>query len=293
MDMEAILAALGLVSENVTWEPFLNAEDGEEYPVWKVTAGDKIYVLKQAKEYEAEVYTTFLSGENSYAPRLYGSTESGGKTYLLMEYIPGEDLRFCTREKLRKVLDALIAMQKAWWEKPGYEDAAFSREKARPGRIRRGQDLGDPDLQRFYEGYLHRFQRLPKTLCHEDLLPFNVLIGAEKAVLIDWEYAGMQPYLSSLVRLIAHGEEDEAAFFHMKQSDRAFAIDYYYEHLAGEMGIAWDTYRTDLDYFLLYEYCEWIMLGVRYGDTISERYCRYLALAREHIKHFKEDEIWK
>lgn len=291
--MEAILTALGLAPENVTWEPFLNEEDGEAYSVWKVTAGDKVYVLKQAKEYEAQVYATFLSGSTSFAPELYATTEHKGNTFLFMEYIPGEDLRFCTREKLTKALDALISMQKAWWEKPGYEDAAFSMDKARPGRIRRGQDLGDPELQTHYGEYLARWEKLPKTLCHEDLLPFNVQIGEEKAVLIDWEMAGMQPYLSSFARLIAHGKEQEDAFFHMRETDRAFAIEYYYEHLAGEQGIPYDTYRIDLDYFLLYEYCEWIMLGIRYGDTTSERYCRYLALAKEHINHFKEEEIWK
>ena len=290
--MQEILKALGL-PENCALEPFLNAEDGEAYSVWKVTAGNNIYVLKQAKEFEAQVYSVFLTGENPYAPQLFALAECEGKTYLLMEYIPGEDMRFCTREKLCKALDALIAMQKEWWEKPGYEDAAFSMDKARLGRIRRGQDLGNPELQKYYEGYLNRCEQLPKTLCHEDLLPFNVQIGEEKAVLIDWEYAGMQPYLSSFARLIAHGEAQEDAFFHMKERDRAFAIDYYYEHLVKEQGISYHTYREDLDYFLLYEYCEWIMLGIRYGDTTTERYCRYLALAKEHIKHFKEEEIWK
>ncbi len=293
MDIPDILKALGLQARDITWKPFLNEEDGEAYSVWKITDGGQVFVLKQAKEYEREVYSAFLSDENVYAPRLYDITEQDGHAYLLMEYIPGEDMRFCTREKLRKALDALIVMQKQWWQVLGYESAAFSVDKARPGRIRRGRDLGDPELQKFYEGYLSRCKMLPRTLCHEDLLPFNVLVGEEKAVLIDWEYAGMQPYLSSFARLIAHGEEDECAFFHMRSEDRAFAIDYYYDHLVGEKGIPYEAYRRDLDYFLLYEYCEWIMLGVRYGDTTSERYCRYLALAKEHIKHLKEEEIWK
>ena len=297
LDMERILAALGFQPGEVREvEPFRSEEDGEEYSVWKLTAGERTYVLKEAKEYEQAVYTTFLSGENGFAPRLYGVTEQAGKAYLLMEYIPGEDLRCCTREKLQKALDALIAMQKAWWERPGFEDSAYSVEKARPGRIRRGQDLGDAQLEKVYEGYLVLYYSLPRTLCHEDLLPFNLLITGEKAVLIDWEYAGMQPYLSSLARLIAHGEEAEDAFFHMRSIDRDFAIDYYYSNLVQEKGIPYADYRTALDYFLLYEYCEWIMLGVRYGDTSSERYLRYLALAREHVKHIKpikEELIWK
>ena len=291
MDPKSILTALGWEGSDA--EPFINAEDGEAYSVWKVTDGNRTGVLKPAKEYEAEVYTTFLRAECNFAPKLLAMTRQDDRCWLLMEYVPGEDLRFCTRAKLIKALDALIEMQKHWWQCSGYEDTAFSMEKARTGRIRRGEDLGDEPLRQAYLTYLNIWEKIPRTLCHEDLLPFNVLIGEDRAVIIDWEYAGMQPYLSSLARLIAHGEEAESAFFHMKAEDRTFAIEYYYEHLVREKGISIDTYRRDLDYFLLYEYCEWIMLGNRYGDITSDRYCRYLALAREHIQHLKEEQTWK
>ena len=131
---------------------------------------------------------------------------------------------------------------------------------------------------------LRLYSLTPRTLCHDDLLPFNVLISSEKAVLIDWEYAGILPYPSSLARLIAHGEEDPAAFFCMTAVDKSFAIDYYFEHLIKSKDISYADYRRTLDYFLLYEYCEWIMLGIKYGDTSSERYQKYLAKALEHIK---------
>ena len=294
MEPLKILSLLGM--EGAIAEPFINAEDGEEYAVWKVSCTGKTYVLKPAKEYEAEVYSVFLTGGCTYAPKLLARVEQDGQTWLLMEYVPGEDLRFCTREKLQKALDALIEMQKQWWQRPGYEDRAFSMEKTRPGRIRRGEDLGDERLQQAYQGYLTLWEWIPRTLCHEDLLPFNLLINEDKAVIIDWEYAGMHPYLSSLARLIAHGEEQEDAFFHMKEDDRAFAIDYYYRHLLKDKGIAYDDYRMALDYFLLHEYCEWIMLGIRYNDTQSERYIRYRAMALEHLnklKPIKEENLWK
>ena len=184
-------------------------------------------------------------------------------------------------------LDALIAMQKQWWEAPGFDNAAFCVEKARPGRIRRGEDLGNAQLKQAYKAYLAYWETLPRTLCHEDLLPFNILIGRDGAKLIDWELAGMQPYLSSLARLIAHGEEETNAFFHMTEADRSFAIDYYYQNLVQEKGISRCEYRQALDAFLLYEYCEWIMLGIRYGNEDSPRYRRYLTLALDHIKKEK------
>ena len=104
------------------------------------------------------------------------------------------------------------------------------------------------------------------------------------ATIIDWEYAAILPYPTSLARLIAHGEEDESAFFYMTQADKDYAIEYYFEHLLKENGIDYNDYRRTLDYFLLYEYCEWIMLGVKYNETGSERFQKYYAKAKEHIK---------
>ena len=124
------------------------------------------------------------------------------------------------------------------------------------------------------------YQELPRTLCHDDLLPFNLLIG-ERAVLIDWEYGGMLPYPGSLARLIAHGREDDSYLFFMTQADRAFAIDYYYDNLVKKHGISFEEYRRTLDYFIFYEYTEWIMLGNRYDARDDERFGYYMKLAEE------------
>ena len=69
----------------------------------------------------------------------------------------------------------------------------------------------------------------------------------------------------------------------MKDEDKAFAINYYYDNLIKNKGITYDAYRHALDLFLLYEYCEWIMLGVKYKDADMERYSRYLEKAKTHL----------
>ena len=81
----------------------------------------------------------------------------------------------------------------------------------------RGNSLGDADLERAYERFLQIYGEIPRTLCHDDLLPSMCFCSGDRAVLIDWEYALILPYPTSLARLIAHGEEDENAFFHMTQ----------------------------------------------------------------------------
>ena len=40
-------------------------------------------------------------------------------------------------------------------------------------------------------------------------------------------------------------------------------------------------YRRTLDFFLFYEYCEWVMLGNRYDAKDDKRYSRSLSLAKE------------
>ena len=81
--------------------------------------------------------------------------------------------------------------------------------------------------------------------------------------------------------LFAHGREEEGAFFYMTREDRDFAIQYYYDGLIRKHGIPYAEYRRTLDYFLFYEYCEWVMLGNRYDNRSDERYGYYRRLAEE------------
>jgi thiamine kinase-like enzyme len=185
---------------------------------------------------------------------------------------------------LTLALDALIALQRRYWSADEKRGVGLSFSEALERRIDRGRYLGDDELEAAYGHYIERFKTAPRTLCHDDLLPFNVLVSERRATLIDWEVAGILPYLTPLARLIAHGREDDGAFFYMKDEDKAFAVDYYYENLAKEKGISREEYLRDVDLFLLYEYCEWIMLGVKYEDADMERYREYYALAKAHLK---------
>lgn len=283
MEITNILSRMGYpdTAERV---PFQSAEDGAEYAVWKVTIDGAAYVLKKAKGHELAVYSAFFKDGACGAPRFFKSVNIDGEDFFLMEYIQGKDLLRCDRESLKAALDALISLQDKFWEKRELECVGFGCKASLPGRQNRGKYLNDPELEQAYDKFLKLYETLPRTLCHDDLLPFNVLIGEGRATIIDWEQAGILPYPTSLARLIAHGEENEDAFFYMKEADRAFAIEYYYENLVKKKGIPYADYRNALGYFLLYEYCEWIMLGNRYADADRERYHQYYTKAKAHIK---------
>ena len=258
--------------------PFTSAEDGSEYSVWRVCWGDQKFVLKKAKGFEIETYSAFFSEGALGAPRFYTAVNYRGDDYFLMECVSGVDLCKSTREGLKKAIDAIVSLQNMFWEDKTRENCGFSFEKSLEGRIRRGEFLFDSEIEAAYALFLEEYRRLPRTLCHDDLLPFNVLVSDDGATLIDWEYGGILPYPTSIARLIAHCEETEDAFFYMSDDDKLFAIDYYYESLVKSKGISYSEYRRSLDLFLLYEYCEWIMLGNKYdnGDmSMLEKYTKW------------------
>lgn len=281
--VKEILRILGLSTDGKPLQvsPFRNEEDGGEYAVWKVEFGKECYVLKEAKARELEIYSTYLDIESPAIPRLYATARYESKDYLLMEYISGNPLLRLDRTTLTHTLDALIDLQKRYWNasEPTGTESYFEESLTR--RIERGKHLKDATLERAYGIYSESFRTLPRTLCHDDLLPFNVIASEERAVIIDWEVAGLLPYPTAIARLLAHGEDAPDVFFFLTEADRKFAIGYYYENLLLEKGIAYGEYRRALDLCFLYEYCEWVMLGNKYGDTDTARYQRYFALAKE------------
>ena len=282
-ELITILESMGIVNEpqNAEIVAFTSVEDGCEYDVWKVFDGKRNYVLKKAKGLEVKVISTYFSGEIVGAPRLFASKSIDEHQYFLMEYVEGKDACRCGREDLIKVLDALISLQEKYWNSTKTDGLSF--EEALKSRQNRGKYLNDGDLERAYDGYLQEFEMLPRTLCHDDLLPFNVIVSDERAVLIDWEIAGIHPYPSSLVRFIAHSDESDTGLFYLRDEDKAFAIDYYYDKLIQSKGIDYKEYRRSVNLFLLYEYCEWIMLGNKYEDADRNMFDKYMKKAKDHL----------
>ena len=287
MKLREIIQYIDAVSipDKATVTQLRREEDDEPYQVWKIDTNSASYILKEAKESEAETYHCILSGlEENSVPALYQTISADGKTFLLMEYIDGENLRNCNRTKLTFALDSLISLQRKTWENRTLENYGYSFDKSLFKRQNRQKNLHDPLLEKAYEKFLELYRSVPRTLCHDDLLPFNIIASHDRAVLIDWEYGGILPYPTSFARLIAHTEDAENAFFYMTREDKDFATDYYYAHLLRDKDISYTDWRNTLEYFLFYEYCEWVSVGNKYGATDSEYYKKYLPLARQQAR---------
>ena len=254
------------------------AEDGEPYDVCLVQTEQGERVIKRAKGYEANIYHTLLQG-CPCVPRLYGTAQIGADTYLLIEHMPGEPVLRLDRETLTKILDALIEIQQAYWQVTSSADCAYSFDEALHARQKRGTFLCNAAIEQAYATYLDLFCTLPRTLCHDDLLPFNAIVSHDRATLIDWEIAGILPYPTSLARLLAHAQDTPDALFYATDADKAFAARYYYDRLPALHAVPFADFVRALRYFILYEYCEWIMVGNKYHTTDSPRYRQYLALS--------------
>ncbi len=268
---------------NFAFTAFKSLEDGEEYETWLVEGCNQRYVLKKAKNYEIEIYNEFFFEATKGAPRYLGSTTYGEESYFLMDFASGKSMLHCDRQSLIKTLDALISLQNKYWQDNQKFAVGLTLEKSLKSRRERMNYLNDPAIERFCSEYLSLYVQLPKTLCHDDMLPFNVIIGDSFATIIDWEYAGMLPYPTPLVRLLAHCENNKDAFFYITEEDKKFAIEYYYSKFVFEKGISYEEYIRTIRLFFLYEYTEWIMLGNKYEDSDKERCDKYYLKARELI----------
>ena len=238
------------------------------------------YILKEAKENECDIHRSIFDILKEGVPALYQVIDIGAKKYLLMEYIKGEDLCKCSRAKLILALDALISLQQKTWENRTFSHLGDSFDCSLHERQNRGQYLNDVLLEQAYEKFLKAYRSVPKALCHDDLLPFNIIVSDQKALLIDWESGGILPYPTSFVRLIAHAEDKPDALFYMTQADKDFAVEYYYNHLLREKGISYTEWLNTLECFLLYEYCEWVFVGNKYHATNGKYYKKYLPIAK-------------
>jgi hypothetical protein len=283
MELQKILGQIDsvFISPNATITQLRHEEDDELYRVWKIEANNSSYILKEAKGDEKYLYSAIPDVCKEYLPFVYQTITMDKKTYLLMEYVEGENLCRCDRARLTLALDALMALQQETWEMPatGFLKNTFKASLAR--RQNRGKYLNDALLEEAYDKFMAVYNSIAKSLCHDDLLPFNIITNDRKAVLIDWEVGGMLPYPTSFARFIAHTQEDTEAMFYMAAADKSFAIDYYYKNLLEKKGISYSEWLYILECFLFYEYCEWVFVGNKYQATDGEYYKKYLPLAKQ------------
>ena len=258
------------------------------YDVWKITDARGSYLLKRsASETELAIYQK-LARRNDALPKLYGATEYRGKPYLLTEFVEGHNLMHATRDDLVRVLDAMIRMQDMFWGSRQRIGEPFSA--ALKSCLNRKAYLTETVLLDAFTRFESMYRALSRTLCHNDFLPFNVIVGTERTVFIDWEHAGILPYPVMLSRLLAHTSERGETPFYMAREDRDFAIETYYDRLIRRKGISREDYRAAMNAFLFYESLEWVYVYRKYNkppDALYDFALRQSHMYAEKVLHEK------
>lgn len=269
-------------NDNFSYQRMKYEDSDGFYNVWKIEFDNKFYILKQVKNKELNFYNNILS---DYIPKIYGNCSYYNKQYILIEYINGNNLMKCERKALEKTLNAIINIQNTYLN---YNNELISNyEEVFKNVINRKQYLKDEKLEKTYDMFINRYQNIKKTLIHKDLLPFNVIVNEDKAVLIDWGYYGILPYPLMLCRLIAHCKNDINYLFYMNDEDKIFAIEYYYSHFISSLGIDYNTYLDDINYFMFYEYTEWVFVYNKYNKEKDDMFNYYYNKANEYALKIK------
>lgn len=255
------------------------------------------YVLKKSDGAEVAVYRDFLAGYGFKVPEYLGSGQFDGKTWLLMEYIEGEDLREFTGEMAYGCADSITAVMNAYWQRDEQEFVSKKRDKRFEKYWKRINKRAkcleeEPLLRQAYSVFLQRQLTCPRTLCNGDFLQYNAIERKGEIYIIDWAFAGIMPYSLDVARLIAHGTEDRRTFpFYMVDEYREIYVRKVYEKLWKKPD--WEQYIKDIKLSLLNEYIEFIEWDLSHPkeerDGVFAYYYEQAQKAAEEIMAFYTD----
>lgn len=255
-------------------------EDGDDfYNVWMIVSDNNSYILKRSTENEISNYKVLL---NIPIPKYYGNLKYYNKLYILIEYLDGDNLMNGNLDKCTKAIDTIIEINKKYLNNEVELSDTFDKELIRINK--RLEYLNDELLERKYLEFIDVYKKTIKTVCHNDLLPFNMIIVNNIAYLIDLENIGYLPYLLMFARFIAHYKNIKGYLFYLEDSVKEYLIKYYYDNFVSLLNKSYEEYLSELDLFLFFEYTEWVYVYNRYKLPKDERFNYYLSKCYEIIK---------
>lgn len=206
---------------------FIDTRLNKEYDVYWLQDDSKSYLVKKTDEscMDQKKYDIYFKGHSFAVPEIYDTVEIGQDCYSILQCIDGPDARGCSPEEATTIGACLANIQShylTYKENPDTAQFYFRYiekyyEKA-SGYFSSFNTVWEYAKQRFYE--------VPLTLIHDDLLPINVLLGADHPWIIDWETAGMYPYFLDLARFAFVTDQKDELYI-SKEAAMAFLKAYY------------------------------------------------------------------
>ena len=233
--------------------------------------------LRRRRERERAVYEEILAGSSLGEPDYIGKVwnEKGGRFWLLLEYVPGEELSYCAFEDWLAAaawlgrFQSYLAAHPEHLEHPTLlrHDAAFFLQKSRRAQEVTAQvsaELAErlAPIVRTYEVMTERVTAQPTTLVHGAYRPHNVLVSRNpyRVAPTDWESAALGTPLYDFACL-ADGFEGAQ----LKELWGAFGAEATVSFtLPDEREM-----HVHLAYVRLYRVMYWLSLTVENGDSLA------------------------
>lgn len=232
------------------------------YDVYEIECTHGKKVLKQTEAREVFNYETYLSKENYPVPKYYGKYIENNIAWILVEHIPGNDLRNMTDDLAIAGADCLAQIQNGYWQQ---DENAFMHNKTDDRFevhwkriLKRASFVAEnPKLRKAYQLFLNRQLICPRTLSNGDFLQYNAIQDDGAVKIIDWGFGGIMPYSLDIARFIAHATETGCTFpFYMSDKQKEIFIKRMYENLNNKP--AYEQYILDIKLAVLNEYIEFV-----------------------------------
>ena len=192
---------------------------------------------KRERDRERRLYADLLADEALPVPRFHGSRidPSTGRRELLLERLPGLDLRYCGLDAWELAVRRLAQLHRHFAAAPGRVatcdrllrlDAGYFLAWAERARA---LAAGVDSLVERYTPVAELLAAQPATLVHNDLAPKNVVavtdVAPARIAIVDWEMAGVGCGLIDLVTLTYGLEPDEVARMHEAYAEEVSGSD--------------------------------------------------------------------
>lgn len=251
----------------------------KQYNVYLLDTGKEKFVMKSG-ETELQKYRQYFSSGRFPVPKIWPNTVTfESKTWFLMEYLTGQDLRGADLNTVLLAARELALLHSKFWTEPQSEQP----EDQYSGYYRRfiPRFPESPALQNTLAQLISRMKQCPRTLIHDDLLPINVQVTDQGIRFMDWQYCGLYPYFMDICRLLVHEAGELGSSF--SEEIRTAAFDTYYGTLisTGCTALTKETYQSDIRLGTIAELVSCLQQEDRaqWQDFLWDYYKRILALS--------------
>lgn len=260
--------------------PFFNERLDKDYQVYRLaTREGKFVVLKKANKEECDA-NQLLSELNrvEISPEFIKITIDSNENYwLITEFFSGEDLSILKKKGATQLGEELAKLANYFFEA---NDKLITFSPNKKNQIESKYQLlekltNNLDLYKTYEEYIIRFKEIPNTICHDDLLPINVLFDEKnnRIKILDWEHVRLSSYICDVARFSAFYSDDEVSFkkgfsFSAEEENIQLFLKTYYSFLTLEIKKRFSFEQFMQDYHL--ECLNQYLLNISYLEDISK-----------------------